>query len=53
MDTRNELLKRAEVSFTLESEKNPTYDEMKKITFVPSEEEFFKPRFMRFLQERG
>ena len=39
MDTRNELLKRAEVSFTLESEKNPTYDEMKKII----SEKFSKP----------
>ncbi|MEN9626363.1 MAG: hypothetical protein RL557_691 [archaeon] len=39
MDTRNELFKRQEVSFTVESEKNPTYDEMKTVI----SEKFSKP----------
>lgn len=29
-DTRNELFKRNEISFSLDSEKNPSFDEMKK-----------------------
>ena len=36
---RNELLKRQEVSFSVESEKNPTYDEVRKMIA----ERFSKP----------